>query len=113
MALIIPNSNPQALLNSIYKAIDNKSVATWIYEDHDGTRYLTHIPDQWKRKAWLKGVIYQGELRFGIIPPKNTKVTKEIYGVYHGRFIEMLLAHFDGSFDRVTATTQPTTPDSL
>jgi hypothetical protein len=42
MALIIPIGNPQALLNSIYTAIDNNSITTWGYWDKDGRRYLTH-----------------------------------------------------------------------
>lgn len=29
---------------------------------------------------------------------------KEIYGIYHGRFIEMLLSHFDDSFSNASAT---------
>jgi hypothetical protein len=33
-------------------------------------------------------------------------MTKVIYGVYHGRFIEMLLTHFDDSFTSATATAQ-------
>jgi hypothetical protein len=72
-----------------------------------------HTPPQWNRKAWLLGVVYSGELRFGLIKAGDITVSDEIYAVYHGRFIEMLLAHFDNSFDRVAATTKPTTPDSF
>lgn len=36
-------------------------------------------------------------------------MTKPIYGVYHGRFIEMLLTHFDDSFASVAATAQKET----
>jgi hypothetical protein len=33
-------------------------------------------------------------------------MTKTIYGVYHGRFIEMLLTHFDNEFSAASATAQ-------
>jgi hypothetical protein len=43
-------------------------------------------------------------LVFNIIKPQNAKITKEVYGVYHGRFIEMLLVHFDNSFTTAEAS---------
>jgi hypothetical protein len=113
MALIIPTSNPQALLTAIYTAIDNQSVTTWEYLNKNGQRYLTHTSPQWNRKAWFQGAVYQGELRFGLVKAGDITVTTEVYAVYHGRFIEMLLAHFDGNFDRAAATSKPTTPDNF
>lgn len=37
-------------------------------------------------------------------------MTKMIYGVYHGRFIEMMLAHFDTDFSLATASAQKDSP---
>jgi hypothetical protein len=34
-----------------------------------------------------------------------------VYAVYHGRFIEMLLAHFDEQMSGAAATAMPTTAD--
>jgi len=34
------------------------------------------------------------------------QMTKHIYGIYHGRFIQMLLTRFDDVFDVVSATAQ-------
>ncbi len=34
-----------------------------------------------------------------------------IYGIYHGRFIEMLLTHFNTQFTLVSATPKLTKPD--
>ncbi len=110
MALIIETTRPQALLNSIKKAIDDKNVETWSY-DSDGD--FTHSPEQWKNKAWLRPIVVEGKLKFGIIKPENANVSKLIYGVYHGRFIEMLLAHFDSEFSLATATAQITKDDSI
>ena len=104
MALIIETNNPTGLLTAIKKAIDAKSIETWSY---DGDGDFTHTPDQWKNKAWLRPKVYQGELRFGILGRNDVALSKLIYAVYHGRFSEMLLNHFDNDFTKVRATALP------
>ena len=110
MAVIIKTSNPTGLLTSIKKAIDDKSVITWSY-DNDGD--FTHTPDQWIYKSWLRPKVYSGELRLGILERKDTTLSTEVYAIYHGRFIEMLLAHFDKEFTTASATAQKTEPDNF
>ena len=110
MAVIVKTVSPSALLKDIYKAIDDKKVVTWLYDDD---KDLTHEPDQWKNKAWFRPKIYTGELRFGLLGQKNTTMTKAIYSVFHGRFIEMLLTHFDESISSVTVTSQKSEPDNF
>jgi len=108
MALIIKTSNPSELLKTIRKMIDSKEITTWSY-DSDGD--FTHTPEQWKNKAWLRPSIYDDALKLGIIAPKDITMSKLIYGIYHGRFIEMLLIHFDNDFDNAFATAQKTNLD--
>jgi hypothetical protein len=72
--------------------------------DRDGD--FTHTPDQWKGKAWLRPYVQQGVLLFGLIGQQGVPMTKGIYGVYHGRFVEMLLTHFDTVFTGATTTAQ-------
>lgn len=108
MAVIIKTTNPSGLLASIKKSIDTKKIETWSY-DSEGD--FTHTPEQWKFKAWFKPKVYQSELRFGILAPKDINMSKMIYGLYHGRFIEMLLIHFDANFSNVIATAQQEEPD--
>jgi hypothetical protein len=110
MAVIIKTSNPSGLLQAIYKAIDNKKIETWVY---DKDKDLIHTPDQWKGKAWLRPKAYNGELRFGILEPQGVKMTRLIYGVYHGRFIEMLLTHFYDQFYSAAGSAQSMEPDIL
>jgi hypothetical protein len=50
-----------------------------------------------------------GMLQFGLLGEENVQMTKPVYGVFHGRFIEMLLTHFDDSFSTATATAQEET----
>ena len=106
MAVIVKTSNPSSLLSNIKKSIDSKLIETWSY-DSDGD--FTHTPDQWKLKGWLRPTIATGELKFGFLGNNNIITTKLIYAVYHGRFIEMLLNHFDEEITEVKSTALPTT----
>jgi len=110
MAVRITTSQPSALLSAIKKAIDEKRVETWSY-DSDGD--FTHTPIQWYRKAWLRPSIQAGALVLNVLNPKGVNLSKEVYGVYHGRFIEMLLAHFDQSFTTADATAAASIADSV
>jgi hypothetical protein len=110
MAINFMASNPKALLNAFKKAIDEGHVVTWSY-DHDGD--FTHIPDQWKNQAWLRPSILNGQLTFNFLANKNVKTTKALYGVYHGRFIEAMLAHCDNLFSTAAATAMPTNSDRI
>lgn len=87
----IKTGAPRGLLASIRQAIDKGHVKTWTY-DSDGD--FTHTPTQWSHKAWLRPTISSNGLTLEILNNKNVPFTTEIYGVYHGRFIEMILAHF-------------------
>src|SRR5579864_407216 len=110
MAVRVSTSQPSALLSAIKKAIDEKRVETWAY-DSDGD--LTHTPIQWYRKAWLRPSIQTGALVLNILNPQGINMSKEVYGVYHGRFIEMLLAHFDQNFTTADATALASVADCV
>lgn len=101
-------SNPAGLLAAFKKDIDEKRVVTWSY-DKDGD--FTHTPDQWREKAWLRPAISAGKLVMKFIGPKN--VTWEVYGIYHGRFIESMIVHQNASFTLGTATSKPTATDTI
>lgn len=104
MAIIIKTANPEGLLTAIKKSIDTKAIETWSY-DSDGD--FTHTPEQWKLKAWLRPMPAAGELRFGILGRRDVRLSTYNYGIYHGRFIEMLLNHFDNQFTEAYATSLP------
>ena len=110
MTIIVKTNDPSELLKLIRNAIDDKKVETWLY-DSDGD--FSHTPAQWKYKAWLRPKIYAGELRLGIIKQKDVDLSTLYYAVYHGRFIEMLLTHFDKKFSSTLATAQKTEPDNF
>ncbi|ETR72571.1 MAG: hypothetical protein OMM_07434 [Candidatus Magnetoglobus multicellularis str. Araruama] len=107
MAIIIITEEPRWLLNAIYEELDDDNIRTWIY---DKERDLTHSPKQWKNLAWMRPKIRKGRLIFNIIAGEEI-LSKRVYGVYHGRLIEMLLTHFDMDIDKIYATPQPTLGD--
>jgi hypothetical protein len=110
MALVVTAMKPAALLAAIKKAINDKHIDTWEY-DKDGD--FTHSRPQWKDKAWLRPVVQQGILTFGLLGQNGVVMTKAVYGVYHGRFIEMLLTHFDADFATAQATAMGTSVDNF
>lgn len=105
MAIIAStHGDPAGLLSAIKEGIDNKRIRTWQYDD-DGD--FTHAREQWRFEAWLHPEIHGKELRFTIFPPSDEELSVETYAIYHGRFVEMLLAHFDRLFVFAIATALP------
>jgi hypothetical protein len=90
--ITLPSLDPSDLLDRIKGAIDAKRIKTWAY-DQDGD--FTHTAEQWNQMAWLRPSVRDQELRLNIIPPADTHISSQVYAVYHGRFIEMILRHFD------------------
>jgi hypothetical protein len=110
MALNCFTDNPNGLLSAFKKAIDDGHVATWSY-DKDGD--FTHTAAQWKNLAWLRPSTVAGQLVLNTIKPKDTNITWEVYGIYHGRFIESMIIHCHGLFTNARATASPTEDDKV
>lgn len=98
MALYIQTRFPSDLLASIKNLIGQRRIETWSF-DTDGD--FTHEPEQWRNLAWLRPSLGNGELKFGIVGNQNNVMTKPVYGVYHGRFAEMILIHFDTQISEI------------
>lgn len=83
------------LIEKINDAISNGRIKSW---NVDSEGDYTRSDEPWKERAWMR-YDQDGDdphhLRFIIIQPKNQSISKAVYGVYHGRFAEMLLTHFD------------------
>ena|ERR1043166_9068483 len=110
MAVIVYTTDPAELLKAIKEEMAKKVVETWSV-DTDGE--FTHTPPQWKNEAWLRPSIESDRLVFNILTPKGKTLNRATYAVYHGRFIEMLLAHFDLKFSEAKATALPESGDIL
>lgn len=115
MAVKVRTSNPSALLAKIKKEINDGHIVTWAYETHNDKQYFSHVTNdkQWKGKAWLLPKFEDDLLVFSIIKPSNANISSTAYAVYHGRFIEMLLSHFDQDFSIAWATALPAPGDRV
>jgi hypothetical protein len=110
MAVNVQCSGPQELLEAIREGIKDGTVETWLV-DSDGD--FTHSPEQWKNTAWLRPRVVDTGIVFNILAPVDTHMSREVYAIYHGRFVEMLLAHFDLKFVRASATALPAKGDRV
>lgn len=110
MALHVYTDDPHALHAAIKQAIDDKKVLTWTY-DSDGD--FTHTAEQWNKSAWLRPSEKEGRLLFTIITPRDKILSKALYGIYHGRFVEMLLTHFDNKFIRASSSALASAGDKV
>jgi hypothetical protein len=111
MAIDFQTKTPRKLLNTFKKAIKDGHVTTWSCDkDND----FTHTPDQWAHQAWLRpNIIENTALTLNIMAPVDGTVSSEAYAVYHGRFIEAMLAHCDSLFTEAKASALPTTDDKV
>lgn len=109
--IYLPTSDPAGLLKSIKAAIDADSVRTWSY-DSEGD--FTHATEQWKQKAWLRPSLKDGSLDLHIIRPRGVEISKGVYAIYHGGFIEMVLRHFDDRIiGKASASARIVAPDDV
>jgi hypothetical protein len=92
------------LLTRIKKLIDQGHITTWSY---DSASDFTHTPTQWKNKAWLRPQVQSDKLRLVILKNKTEPLTREIFAVYHGRFIEMLISHVADWYTTASASPNP------
>jgi hypothetical protein len=104
VALYIKTAEPSLLLNAIKAAIKAGHIKTWEY-DKDGD--FTHSAQQWKNLAWLRPRVEAEQLVFSII---GKGISWETYGIYHGRFIEMMIIHFHGQTTWMSASSNPVSP---
>jgi hypothetical protein len=108
MSLSFNTTDPTSLLAKFKRAIDEGKVRTWTYDSQGD---FTHTPDQWKKKAWMRPRLANGQLDFNIVAPRGESVTWEVYGVYHGRLAESVTTHLHDAFAAATATAKPVSGD--
>ena len=101
MAIIVKTDNPEKLRASIVSYMSDEYVSTWIIDDEED---ITLDREQWRYRAWMHMEVKDGVLAIGIIASRRYKLTKEIYGVFHGTFLTTLLTHFDVDMQSIAVT---------
>jgi len=105
MPISVITDKPAELLASINKKLVEDKIRTWKKETHNNIDYYTHTPEQYFHKAWFTPTVKKDELYFAIVYPKDiAAISKAIYGIYHGRFVEMITSHFYETYDITTIT---------
>ena len=92
MSIYVKTGNPNKLINDINEKIKNTAIDTWSV---DGDGDYTHTAQQWRYHAWMHPIIEDDRVVFAIWGRKSENLSVIDYAIYHGRFVEMLLAHFD------------------
>lgn len=112
MSITIYTKHPEGLLSSIKEKIAENKIMTWELRDNV---FFAYVPPQWKNKAWMKCVDIKKEesITFGIIKPKGKNISKETYSIYHTRFAEILLTHFDTIINSVSISALGTSFDII
>lgn len=109
MAIIIETKNAEVLFDQFICLVKSGIIKTWITDEDDD---LTSSNQKWRYKAWFTHSFDHNNttLAFGIMRSYGQLLTNEIYGVYHGRLVSTLVAHFDYLIDglRVTPMIDPT-----
>lgn len=99
------------MLNDFKNKIRQGHIVTWSYDAHHDV--FIHETEQWRHKAYLRPVIEIGGLGFNLLGHRSVLTTQEVYAIYHGRFIESMIAHCANLFTSSSATPKPTTTDVL
>lgn len=110
MAIYVNTSSPSELLKKVKEQINNGKIVTWLVDD-DGD--FTYNVDQWRYKAWLRPTIVSNKLIMGMLCRNDKNISITEYAIYHGRFVEMLLQHFDNKFIDIISTAMPTGYDTV
>ena len=92
MAIFVRTENPSELVKRIRDGVSAHTIDTWLC-DNDGD--FTHDTEQWRYRAWMTPTIEDGRVVFGILCRKDHNLSIVEYAFFHGRFVEMLLGHFD------------------
>lgn len=110
MAIFVSTDTPGLLVDGIKKKIEEHKIDTWII-DSDGD--YTHNTDQWRNRAWIRHKIESGRVVFFVICRTDANMSIVEYALFHGRFVEMLLTHFDHECTTIEVTPLASTYDSV
>lgn len=88
----ITTDNPFVFIASFDFAMRTNVIRGWTV---DGVGDYTMTSDIRGNRAWFRHHIHGNEIQFGIIGSRSAPMDRTLYSVYHSRFIEVLLTHFD------------------
>lgn len=106
MAIYVKTDRPHTVVRKLRELINEMEIDTWILdEDND----FTHKSSQWRELAWIHPFIEEERVVFAIIGSQSKPLTRVIYGVYMGRFVECLIMHVDSYIQSIRVSAKPST----
>lgn len=106
----IITANKVGLFDALRKRIADGEIPEWEVDDQGD---FTYANAAWRRRAWMRPKKTTSGIRVNIVGVQGAAVDRETYAVFHGRFLEMLLEHFDQMFEEATATALGTASDLI
>jgi hypothetical protein len=103
MAIRLFTTNSKGLLEEIKRQIKAGEIQTWSVDSEGDFTHVTH-DGQWKNKAWMRPRLYSDRLLLNIIRPQSGSISRPVFAIYQGRFIEMALEHVADRFTDARAT---------
>ena len=97
-------AQPGVLLQNLKKAARQQKISPWEC-DNEGDFTQARVKE--RLTAWLRPSAGGNVLNFSFLGPQDIALDKRAYAFYHGRFLEMLLAHFGDQFSEASITAQP------
>ena len=109
--ITVITKQPYSLLRRINEGIDKYEIQTWEY---DSAGDYTYVSYQWRFRAWFRPIVTKGEkIEFLIVGNSRILPSRNDYAIYHGRFAEMLIAHFFKYFSKIEITPIPSRDDLM
>lgn len=110
MSIHVTTDDPSRLLRRIRSRVEDGEIGDWLCDDEGD---FTLSDPRFRKRAWMRPRVEDERLSFAILGPRGETLTRRTYGVYHARFMEMLLLYFDSEFARVSASALATIRDRV
>jgi hypothetical protein len=110
MAVTITTADAEGLWWGILSVLDRRDARGW---ECDGESF-TLTGCEYAGRAWFRAFPEPpGRLVLGLVPAEGGALGQDTYAAYHGRLVELLLAHFGGAATAVQVTPAVTYPDLM
>lgn len=110
MSITIHTKFPRRLRTLLFEGINEGVITSWLIDDES---HLTLNSRIWRNRLWMHiaNIEPKHSITFGIIGRKFEKITMAEFGVYHGRFAEVILANFADIISGIEIPSTPTQYD--
>src|ERR1039457_6149559 len=99
MPITIMTDLAEPLLDAIHEGIEDRTIRTWKNKATKKGDIFMYKAEQYADLACLKAVVKNDMLLINIGKVDNQPISKELKGIYFGRFVQMITSHFYGQYN--------------